>query len=956
MRIVYIICIILINTIASFSQNEGMPIVKNFKAETYEGGSRIYSLVCTKEGVLYAGDKNGILTFDGENWNKIDCGFAITSLAVDSNNVVYVAGSRGIGKLEVDSNHVMNYTSLNHFITTEKNLRKFRLSKVFNIEDKIVYTLGNEVVINTPDNIRIIESPQTFDYFQKLDNELYLHSTNEGIYKLVNNKLLLINSNEYIINKGVAGFIKLNDQLHAVIRRKGIYNLEEDSLISYEDFMPEVSLTDIQGIDQLTDSIYALKTFYDGVILFNNKGNFIKRYHFEEGIANNTVFSVIKDYWNNLWIGTASGISTIPLDFAFSKYNNYHGIGTGYASILYKDSLYLATSQGLYNTYKDSRGHLKFNKLFDGHIWSLCVNDDLLYFGSPKGIYSWNTHVIKPTSYFPGGWNIANIPSNEDYFITGSPAGMLLLKKDSDDQLKHAGLVKGVKANIRKIEFDKKGYCWAEYEKGIYRIKLTENLKETESIVGFDRIEVDNKLKKLIKYKDDLYFLADSGIYSYNNVDGFIKDTLFNRFYHIGNPPSNIVIDQYDRWWTFKNGDLFVYSITNKNIKKLTHGLLDYANETYPIDFENVFCLDSNNVIIGQEEGFLGVDLAKKRNASNRVYTANRVRKIIVTTKKGKVEQIKGEDIGSDWEQQGIVKQKIKHGGSIKFYYSAGCSRYRSIEYSTFLQGYDEKWPGWNNETMKEYTNLPGGKYKFVVRSSSKSNEESIVAVYSFEVLPPWYLTLVAKICVGLLVVLLVYITERRISYRTKKVKLKLQREQDELIYRKEQEQIQENLKKKQEIVKLKNEKLRIDNLYKSKELANSTMGVIKKNQFLTELKEELEKIKEYAEKNKLVSGDVRDVIRKIDRDIDNEENWKVFEDYFDRVHEKFLNRLKTKYPILTAKDLRLSAYLRMNLSTKEIAPLMNITVRGVEISRYRLRKKMEIDRNENLNDFLMKF
>ena len=133
-------------------------------------------------------------------------------------------------------------------------------------------------------------------------------------------------------------------------------------------------------------------------------------------------------------------------------------------------------------------------------------------------------------------------------------------------------------------------------------------------------------------------------------------------------------------------------------------------------------------------------------------------------------------------------------------------------------------------------------------------------------------------------------------------------------------------------------------------------MGVIKKNQFLTELKEELEKIKTYTEKNKLVTGDVKDVIRKIDRDIDNEENWKVFEDYFDRVHEKFLKRLKAKYPILTSKDLRLCAYLRMNLSTKEIAPLMNITVRGVEISRYRLRKKLEIDRNDNLNEFLLQF
>ena len=84
--------------------------------------------------------------------------------------------------------------------------------------------------------------------------------------------------------------------------------------------------------------------------------------------------------------------------------------------------------------------------------------------------------------------------------------------------------------------------------------------------------------------------------------------------------------------------------------------------------------------------------------------------------------------------------------------------------------------------------------------------------------------------------------------------------------------------------------------------------------------------------------------------------DWEQFEAHFDQVHENFLRNLRNAYPNLTPKDQKLCAYLRMNLTTKEIAPLMNISVRGVEISRYRLRKKLELETDTNLVDFIMKF
>jgi DNA-binding CsgD family transcriptional regulator len=98
----------------------------------------------------------------------------------------------------------------------------------------------------------------------------------------------------------------------------------------------------------------------------------------------------------------------------------------------------------------------------------------------------------------------------------------------------------------------------------------------------------------------------------------------------------------------------------------------------------------------------------------------------------------------------------------------------------------------------------------------------------------------------------------------------------------------------------------------------------------------------------------LRQVTRTIETDIQLDNNWEQFEIYFDQVHENFFKRLRQKYPDLTPKDQKLCAYLRMNLSTKEIAPLLNISVRGVEISRYRVRKKLGIDSDTNLVAFIM--
>ena len=159
--------------------------------------------------------------------------------------------------------------------------------------------------------------------------------------------------------------------------------------------------------------------------------------------------------------------------------------------------------------------------------------------------------------------------------------------------------------------------------------------------------------------------------------------------------------------------------------------------------------------------------------------------------------------------------------------------------------------------------------------------------------------------------------------------------------------------KAENELVTLRNEKLLAEVDFKNSELATNAMHLVQKGELLSKIKAELSQLTKAVDNEKAAS-ELKKMMKVLGEDEKMDKDWEHFTHHFDKVHSDFVVVLKEKYPTITANELKLSAYLRMNLSTKEIAQLMNISVRGVEISRYRLRKKLGISSEVNLFDFLM--
>ncbi len=244
---------------------------------------------------------------------------------------------------------------------------------------------------------------------------------------------------------------------------------------------------------------------------------------------------------------------------------------------------------------------------------------------------------------------------------------------------------------------------------------------------------------------------------------------------------------------------------------------------------------------------------------------------------------------------------------------------YRPSRYRYRLLGFDERWSEWSASGEKEFTNLDAGDYCFLAEAD-------------------WYRTPWAYLASALLVGGLLFL-----GYREHRTRLRAQARRLEAL---RQRQLQ------RQRIEARNEQLEADVKRKSRELADTTLTLAIKNEMLLELKEELARL---SDRGTPPAASPK-LLRLIDRNLNKEEDWAIITSHFNKVHEAFLKRIRKAHPQLTGGDLQLAAFLRMNLSSKEIAPLMHISVRGVENKRYRLRKKIGLDGNDNLNQYLQEF
>lgn len=953
------------------SNSIGSPSIRNYTKSDYRGGTQNWAMTQDQRGVVYAGNNEGLLEFDGSSWQThfLPNRTIARSVALDTRGRLYLGGQDEFGYLTTDAAGRIQFSALSHLVP--ENFKSFEdVWEIFPLPEGIFFCTQRAIFKLNGEKIQVIQPETRFDHFFELKGKLYVQDSRKRLLTWSGNKLQPIPQSNHLAGVEIAAMLPFDEEQTLIVSvANGLFLMSDEEIRPWNTAStPFLKEFRAYCAIELADRRYAIGSPHNGLLIMDRDGQPQLHLNTSTGLQNNTILCIMQDRAQNLWLGLDNGIDYVEISSQFSMIRSEEGLeGTGYASILYQGNLYLGTNQGLHyinwtediNPLDPPRLRLVGNG--KGQVWSIHNLDGELLIGHHEGAFYLRKNQMIPIPGLKGVWKFLKPSRHPNFAIAGTYTGLYLLEKQPASATrpgwKMVRKLEGFDESARVFEEDADGNIWVSHAyKGLYKIKLKDDLRAIEKVSFYNTNQglPTDLFINVCKIRGELVFTTPMGTYSYDQqADHFHKhqelQEVFGEYQNI----QRLLEDENGDIWFSADDKFGVLKIREKGIlNKLDKLYFNHIQEDLVDGFEHVYALDENNVFIATEKGF--IHYRPPQLLDNQISFQALIRK---------VEVIANQDTtvwGGGFTIQDTLSMQQNHPAfpskmnafrfrfSIPYFQNAGYVQYRYQ-----LGGFDENWSEWTEQTEKEYTNLPHNTYTFRVEARNSDLQISGAATYTFTINPPWYLTVWAKGAYVLIGILMLFTLLQFISKRIEKHKEVLRQEQEKTLEKKEAEYRQQKEKSEAEIIRLRNEKLKADINHKTQELASATMHLVQKGEILHKLKNDLKKLADNASEGN--QKKIRQLIRNIDENIELDDNWEQFEVHFDQVHENFLKQLRDQYPALTPKDQKLCAYLRMNLSTKEIAPLMNISVRGVEISRYRLRKKLDIDTDTNLVDFLMK-
>jgi len=934
----------------------GLPEIRNFPRSEYAGGLQSWSFTEADNGLLYFANNTGLLEYNGSRWSLYTSIKAINRSVCSDGNRIYVGGFNEFGYYEENEKGMLVYHS---FIPLIKDkIGDFdEIWRIHKTSDGIVFQSFKAIFIYQDGNIDIIYPPSSFHFSYYVNGILWIYDEEQGLMQYRDGKVITAPGGDYFIGTQIWSILPLND--HEVIigtSTKGLFRYNGLKVFTWNSKINEqLKEYQLYSAKKLRNNYFAFGTVQKGLIVSDSAGNLIFEMNKERGLQNNTVLGIGQDYKGNIWLCLDNGISMIEFDSPISYFQKYFDIGTGYASVKFGEIIYLGTNQGLFcikeKDFIDpskTKADFKLIEGTEGQVWNLSVIDNTLFCGHNNGVFQVQGDKALKASSIAGAWNFLKI-NNSGLILVGSYTGLSVLEKRGDLwQLRNK--IQGFEESSRFVQYDQTGSIWvSQTYKGIFRVKIDSSWRTALDVQLFTSKDglPSEQANLLFNIHSEIIVATEKGICKFNyTTQKFENDEKYSPYFDKEIQIDYLYEDSEKNIWFSENKQLGVLRLQEDgSFKKITIPFIKLTDLTLR-SFENIYELDKNTVLIGIEGGFANYFSKYKKDYSKpcTIYIS---------------------DLRSGDTAEGIYRYDSQKSGqtlipafkyknnSISISFAANNFESSEIEFQRKLAGFDKNWSEWTRQNFKEYTNLPHGQYTFMLRSRNNNLTTPSELSYTFIILPPWYRSVYAWIIYFVLFILLIYLGKRYLNYRIEKSRLIEYRKQNEKYLLCEQKLKEEALIAEKEVQRLRNEALNQEMIHKEKELANSTMLLIKKNDILNKLQGDLQKIYSSLgndqEKNKISS-----LIKRINKEIDNEKQWKVFNLHIEQVYEELFRKLKDRYPDLTPRELSLCAYLRLNMSSKEIATLMNISARGVEIGRYRIRKKLRLDRDANLTEFIL--
>lgn len=907
----------------------GVPLRVHFSSEDYQGGIQSWHFDQSKNGLLYVANNMGLLEFDGNKWNKYDIPGAtkIRTVMFDSKGTLFVGGQNHIGFFQETGNG-LEFKSLREELKAAK-VEISEIWKIFEFNDKLFFNAEDKLLSYSNKEIKEINSPGFLINSFLVSDRIFCQFYNEGVFEYRDGDFIALPQTKNIAR--ITAIYPNNQGFYFFSETGEVFEYKASNI----QFKTQLLSSDtVNDVIQLENGDYAVGTQNNGLLILNS--DFSRKLHLtkNKGISDRTVKSIYEDNFNNLWVALNNGIDYIKLSLPFTLINEELGVeGTGYDTHYFENSLYLGTSNGLFiqqstDPYSE-KDAFKLVPNSDGQVYKISQIENDLFLNHHKGAFKIKGTTLEQIHDI-GSWTF--IPTiKHDLILGGDYKGIKYFEKQSDKWI-HTADIPGMTESSRVLVFENDTTLWMSHGyRGLYRLKFDENMQFKHQIEHFDERHgfPSNILITSYNLNGKMVFTSERGIFDFH------KDSLTfstNQFFddYLGKDHVSVLASGIDNSiYYIQNQEFGVLDEQEYGDFQKKSSVFKHINKYISDDLQDISIVNNNSVFITAKDGFIQYNPSKKHHINQEFST------IIRSVKVSKAEDSLLLSIPIHKERLEISNnQSVKIEFSSPFY-----DGFEDLKYSYRLKPLDEKWSKWSAINQKSYDHLPYGDYTFEVKAQNIYGMESIVSNFPFQVLTPWYATMYAKL--GYLTLFLVMIILVPFLQQKKhKVETSIIKEEKE----------KELRVKNEEIDKLYNEKLQTELNLKNDQLTSITMQLVKNKEFIQSVQD---KISNTIDKGGSVQ-ELKRIINSIDNELSDEDYWEKFAYHFDQVHSNYLEKLSSNNIQLSPREIKLAAFLRMNMSSKEIAKLLNITTRGVELARYRLRKKLKLERDQNLVEYLI--
>ncbi len=954
----------IISTIFALTTSAQIPTLRNFSPIEYNGGTQNWQISEMRDNLMAFANNHGLIVFDGENWqiHPVANYTSVRSLAFDAKKLcVYAGASDEFGYFDINTaTFNVEYHSLSKLLPA--NMRIFgEIWKIHLLPSGEVLFQGREHLFSLRQGNKLItlKTAGAIDNSSLVGDRVYV-STNTGIYIYHGGKLSPLPGTGNLTGKRVSGVVQYNGKVMFVTMSDGLFIYDGHTATPFElDISP--LLKDNNVFCAAAGKRYiGFGTIKNGLIVKDLQTGSNYYVNTNTGLQNNTVLSMSFDSLDNIWLGLDMGLSYVMLE---SSYGNLLGanntIGTGYTSAISGNQLYMGTNQGLFSIPFPLQNSILPPKAQTvegvvGQIWSLQNIDGTLLCGANDGAYIVGAGTVRRIDGLVGTWGFRKLNDHPGYLLTCDYDGLAVLKQEGGSITLHSRLSNFHEAS-GNFEQDSDGSIWlSHWHKGVWHFRLSDDMTRVENLEyyhnGAGLVADDNNL--VCKIDGRVYVSSVDGFHQYDERNRKLKhcdwmNNLFNTYgeaLHVTQAPDGMII-------AYKADYLAVAERQHNG--KYQSRQVGYGNmvQQMQMGLGNIGFLENRQIVLNSNNGFFVMRPQKKDAAkTNHVM----VRRIYSTNTGDTLVYMRCPE---------LVKEEVvlPHSlNSIRIEYVMPEYRgEKGVLYSCYLEGYEKEMSTMSHSSSKEYTKLEKGKYIFHVKARNLVDGTESESQIVIRILPAWYETWWAYLLYIILIVTGMWALLRYMNLRAEKELRKVKKEKERQMKEQQMEFHLAEEKKEKELAKLRSKQLEVELKHKSSELSDSAMNLVRKNDMLQAIDQNMEQLSESVRREETKARLVKkigDIRKEIKMHMNDDDNWNKFEENFNLVYDNFSQKIMEAFPQLKKSDLKLCVYLRMGLSSKEMASLLNTSVRSIETARYRLRKKLDIDTGSNLTDFIQSF